>query len=299
MIDQPTFAIVIPTRNSERSLDRLLKSIAGQEDVTYKVAVVDQGSTDRTVEIAHAHGCQVTELPKPAFYSPPGRSRNLGAASIPGRILVHLDADMELPSSEFLRRLARLLDPRHQAAIIREVDVATGFWAKCKAIERACYFDTPMEAARAVTRELFLTVGGYDERISSGEDFFTSRMYQRHTKVLRDNGLWIRHYIGQQSLSDLLKKKVAYGRTARIYFDMGGGESVGSGWSIVATSLRAYLRNWRQLRSQPVYYLGIYPLRVMELAAVLTGMLLGDDLGAAQLPRSESRLPNRPGDGAP
>jgi glycosyltransferase involved in cell wall biosynthesis len=270
----PTFAIVIPTVNEQRNIERLLKSIRNQAGATYSIAVVDQSSTDSTAEIARSYGCTVIRIPKPSFYSPPARSRNLGAETIEGKILLHLDADMELESQDFLKKLETLVDSGHQAVVINEIDVASGFWARCKALERRCYRGTEVEAARAVTRELFARVGGYDENISSGEDFFITQLYRRETHVATDQSLSLRHHLGSYSLAFLLKRKFAYGRTSKTYLLRARSIGARSAGSIVGSSLRAYLRNWRLLGEQPLYYLCIFPLRAMEFLAVQAGMWL-------------------------
>ena len=167
MKNPPEVAIIVPTYNEERNIGELLESVQTQT-LGSEVAVVDQQSTDRTVEIARAYGCVVVARPRPAFYSPPGQSRNYGVAATSARLLLHLDADMRLPAPDFLARLVRLIDDTHQAAVIHELDVASGFWGKCKALERRCYWHTSLESARAVTRTLFTAVGGYDAQISSG-----------------------------------------------------------------------------------------------------------------------------------
>jgi glycosyltransferase involved in cell wall biosynthesis len=275
LIELETFAIVVPTYNEERNIERLLRSIQAQTDSTYLIVVVDQSSTDRTVEIARSYGCTIIELPKSAIYSPPARSRNVGAASIGGRILLHLDADMELDSPNFLKHLEALIDANHRAVIIHEFDLASGFWARCKALERSCYRGTEMEAARAVTRELFDQVGGYDEDISSGEDFYITRLYELKTQVARSNALQLRHYVGRYSLRSLLRKKFAYGRTAKTYLLKARGVGAKSAGSIVRSSMRAYLKNWRLIGKQPAHYVCIFPLRAMELIAVRLGTWLG------------------------
>src|ERR1700738_5084457 len=102
----PTFAIVIPTRNEEHNIERLLASIRAQTCTSYGIVLVDQSSTDRTTEIARTYGCTIVDISRPTYYSPPARSRNIGANSISGEILLHLDADMELGFPDFLRQLA-------------------------------------------------------------------------------------------------------------------------------------------------------------------------------------------------
>lgn len=281
MSEPATFSVVIPTYNEERNLGRLLKSIRNQTGCTYSIMVADQSSTDRTADIARSFGCDVIQIPRPRFYSPPARSRNIGARLAEGKILLQLDADMELGSIDFLRKLEALIDTSHRAAVIYELDVASGFWARCKALERSCYRGTQMEAARASTRELFVKVGGYDEAISSGEDFFITRLFEQHTNLARDESLLLRHHVGRGSLRSMLRKKFAYGRTANTYLSKAREVGAKSGPSIAWSSLRAYLRNWRLLGRQPAHYLGIFPLRAMELAAIRLGMWVGPRLDAS------------------
>src|SRR6202035_2638649 len=88
-VTSPKVAIVIPTYNEEPNLGRLLRSIRSQS-IPSEVIVVDQQSTDNTVEIARQYGCSVAHSPRPAFYTPPGPSRNKGAAMSRAPILIHL-----------------------------------------------------------------------------------------------------------------------------------------------------------------------------------------------------------------
>lgn len=284
MSEPDTFAVVIPTYNEERNIGRLLRSIRMQTDTSCSIVVVDQSSADRTVEVARSFGCKVIEIPGPSFYSPPARSRNVGAHSVDSRILLHLDADMELASADFLRTLESLIDNSHSAAVIYEIDVASGFWAKCKALERSCYQDSEMESARAVTRDLFFTVGGYDEDVSSGEDFYITRLFRQRTRIARDPSLLLRHHVGRGSLRSMLRKKFDYGRTAKTYLHKARRVGAQSGPSIAWSSARAYLRNWPLLAKQPAHYLCIFPLRAMELAAVWLGMWFGPKPKASQAP---------------
>lgn len=258
MSAEPIIDIVIPTHNEERNIARLLASIRSQEGCRYGVVVVDQGSSDRTAEIVRSYGWPVVSVPKAAFYSPPARSRNLGAQSTAGRILLHLDADMELTSPTLLEKLASLIDQGHRALIIREHDVASGFWAQCKALERSCYWGTELESARAVTRELFALVGGYDEEVSSGEDVFITNLYKRHTALGRDDTLVVDHHLGRLSLRRLLAKKYAYGKTARSYLRKAHDVGASSSIDIIRMSMAAYLKNWRLFPQHPALYLSIF-----------------------------------------
>lgn len=274
VLGTPEFAIVIPTYNEEQNLARLLQSIHSQTGASYCVAVVDQGSSDRTVEIALSFGCTVIELPRAALYTGLARSRNAGAHAIPGTLLLHLDADMELGSPTFLLHLRCLFSARHRAVSIHETDVAVGFWASCKALERSFYRGTTMEAARAVTRDLFAQAGGYDESVAAGEDFIVTRLYGAGTVIASGGDLVLRHHLGHYSLRSILRKKFIYGRTARSYLRRARAVGARSGGSIVRSSIHSYFASWPNAIHHPLTFAGILPMRILEFVALSLGMLV-------------------------
>ena len=83
-------SVIIPTFNEERTIGHTLDRVRGGS--TWEVIVVDGRSTDRTREIACAHGATVVE-------SPLGRGRQLaaGASIATGDTLLFLHADTSLP----------------------------------------------------------------------------------------------------------------------------------------------------------------------------------------------------------
>ena len=103
------FSVIIPTKNEEKYLPRLLEGLKRQKEYRwgrdFEVIVLDGYSTDRTVEIARRYGCIV----KRTRAWPIGKTRNIGARMAKGRILVFMDADVEvLPYS--LREIKEKLD---------------------------------------------------------------------------------------------------------------------------------------------------------------------------------------------
>jgi 4,4'-diaponeurosporenoate glycosyltransferase len=102
-----TVSIVIPARNEEHNLERLLASVAGLLDRPREVIVVDDASTDRTVEVARGFGARVLAAPP----LPPGWSGKSwacwnGAAVAGGRSLLFLDADTTLAPDALARMQA-------------------------------------------------------------------------------------------------------------------------------------------------------------------------------------------------
>lgn len=90
-------SIIIPARDEERNLSRLLPSITAQELAPYETIVIDDQSSDGTAEIAAENGAIVIPgqaLPDGWFGKPWACQQGADAAS--GEWLLFLDADTEL-----------------------------------------------------------------------------------------------------------------------------------------------------------------------------------------------------------
>jgi len=97
-------SVIIPTINEEGTIGHTLERVRCGR--VWEVIVVDGRSTDRTREIARAHGATVVE-------SSPGRGRQLaaGATIATGDTLLFLHADTSLPSG-FDDHVFRALEKR-------------------------------------------------------------------------------------------------------------------------------------------------------------------------------------------
>jgi glycosyltransferase involved in cell wall biosynthesis len=110
---RPRTAVIIPVLNEEDSLPLVLDAIP--KDLVDEVVVVDNGSTDRSVEIARAHGATVVEE----------EHRGYGAACLRGiaatedyEMLVFLDGDY----SDYPEDMHELLRP----VVADEADLVIG-----------------------------------------------------------------------------------------------------------------------------------------------------------------------------
>lgn len=82
---------VVPVCNGERFLAEALDSILAQTDLPAELIVVDDGSTDRSPEIAESYGDRVLLLRQ--RNRGPAAARNRGIRAACGELLAFLDAD--------------------------------------------------------------------------------------------------------------------------------------------------------------------------------------------------------------
>jgi glycosyltransferase involved in cell wall biosynthesis len=257
---------IVPTLDSADRLERCLGSLDAQRGVDVEVIVVDQGSRDGTRDIAHAHGARVFTLPRPAFYRPPTRSRNHGARAASGRFLAHLDADMELPPGLLANAAALCERDGVAAAVLHERDVPQNFWAAVKALERDAYVGVAgVEGARFVRADVFRAVGGYDEELGSGEDWDVHSRYQQHGVIVAASDP-VLHHTGRVGFGSQIRKKFAYGRSARQFL-----EKHESG-PMASAMLSAYWASRRTFARHPALTLGFIVLRAAETGALAAGL---------------------------
>src|SRR6202163_4878912 len=104
----PEVAIIVPARNEETSLGDCLESLAAQTGAAFEIIVVDDGSTDRTREIAQsfAEVRIISPDPLPDGWTGKNNAVIAGAKEERAQWLLFTDADtVHLPGS-----LARALD---------------------------------------------------------------------------------------------------------------------------------------------------------------------------------------------
>jgi hypothetical protein len=111
-----TATILLPAYNEEDALPRVLVDLAAVAEESWEILVVDDGSTDRTAEIARGHSCRLlrheTNLGK-------GAAMQTGFAYARGERVVVMDADATYPASAVPRILA-LLDDNDLVRCVRE-----------------------------------------------------------------------------------------------------------------------------------------------------------------------------------
>lgn len=95
MTDKPFISVVIPLYNKEKSIAQSLKSVLDQTYTNFEIVVVDDGSTDKSVEEVRSIGDDRIQLLGQSNAGP-SKARNTGVKNSKGDWIVFLDADDEL-----------------------------------------------------------------------------------------------------------------------------------------------------------------------------------------------------------
>ena len=168
------FSVIIPAHNEEKYLPRLLESIevarsnysGGADEI--EVIVANNQSTDRTAEVALAHGARVVNVEKRRIAA----ARNGGARAADGEILCFIDADSALHPQTFDAIDRAIQSGRYIWGVTGAVLERKSFALMvtyCVAIPLVLLtgLDTGLSFCR---REDFAAVGGYDESRLYAED---------------------------------------------------------------------------------------------------------------------------------
>ena len=258
MKDEPLVSVVIPTFNSERFLERCLRSVKEQTCDNIEIIVVDNYSTDKTNEIAKKYGGKI--ISSDAKRS---EARNIGAKGASGVWVFFVDSDMELGFSvvnECVRKTAEGYD----GIIVPEVSVGEGFWAKCKALEKSLYVgDDLIEAARFFRKTVFDSVRGYDLDLEAGEDWDLNQRIRKSGYRIGRIEATIDHNEGRLSLPSTMQKKKYYGKTLK-HYALKHPDDAKRQLGLIRP---AFLRRWKKLARDPIHATGMLVMKTCEFVA--------------------------------
>lgn len=203
-------SIIITTKNEQNNIKRLLLSIDNQiNKKKTEVIVVDNFSDDETLKI-------VSEFKYIKTYQHgPERSaqRNFGIKKSTGRIILILDADMEL-SENLLNEIELYFQFNNSDAIyIEEKIISNGLMGKIRKLERKFYIGTHIDCARAFLSNTIKSLGGYDESLTGPEDWdLDNKLLHSGKKIdlLKNRSAYINHYEVEVSIFRYLFKKNYY-----------------------------------------------------------------------------------------
>lgn len=254
---QELISIIIPNYNGAGTLDRCLQAALAQKDENFELILVDDASTDCSVQTIKHYPCTLVALPRHGGAS---RARNAGARAAQGRWLFFTDADCVLPTDTLLRLRQYLkTNPMHNTVLGGSYTLLPydqGFfntfqsvfvhYHETRTLPEPDYLATH---ALAIKSDHFQHSGGFKENyLPILEDVeFSHRLRQQGLSLRMAPKLLVRHIFNfslRRSLANALRKTrywVVYSLNHRDLFEDSGTASVQLKFNVCCFYLSLFL----------------------------------------------------------
>lgn len=226
--EQRTYiSVIIPARNESANIANVIKAILRQtpERGKLEVILVDDCSTDNTVEIARAAGAVVIEAGLPVSAGNPAAARNRGAIAARGDPLIFLDADCVVGEGWLQAILAA--HARGESVVGGSLDLPAGLpvtarcdyycgWYLVHSRRPAGYVPHQPAPNLSIRREVFFDSSGFEElpfSFASEERAWQAELRAKGHRIYFEPRAVAYHY-NRSGLWNLLSRSYRWGYSA-------------------------------------------------------------------------------------
>lgn len=220
-------SVIMPAYNAEEFIAQAIESILNQTYQTFELLIVDDGSTDGTVEIINYYAAKDSRIKFiQADHGGGPRARNIAAkvAQYPWIAMMDSD-DIAYPDRLEKQLKAAQADPEvvvwgafmtqinRDGKATYQINVGPTSKEAFRAIDRTKELIRLYNPAAMLNREVFEKVGGYDERLLAAQD---SELWDRMAEygpvvVLSEPLLYYRIHDKQISITRLSEQRILHG----------------------------------------------------------------------------------------
>ena len=226
MKNSPLISIIIPTLNSEKTLEQCLKSIKNQSYQNYEIIIVDGGSEDKTVEIAGKFNARVIN----ANIKNMSKQTNIGISNSDGLYIYRIDSDVILNPKILEKSIEKCENEGYDGVCTNWIpDESISFWAKVRKIEKESYvkhlnyvgaikYDKNVAGATFLRRDVIDSVGGFEENVPTfGEDFALFNKLAKSKFHFAVIDVYELHIGEPKTLMEVVRKNFRYGSAAKTF----------------------------------------------------------------------------------
>lgn len=208
-------SFIIPALNEEKNIGNTILSISKtMRDKPHEIILVDNGSTDRTQNVAESLGAKVL-VDRTATIA---KLRNIGVAHATGSVLVFIDADIELDSnwsSTLFDQITKF--PENQMIVTgstiripKDPSFIERYWFSRHEQSNVRYINS---GHLITTRRLFEQISGFDEQLRTAEDFDFCQRAQHAGAILQQNKALIAYHHGYpKTVRQFMLREAWHGR---------------------------------------------------------------------------------------
>ncbi len=213
---QVKISVVIPAYNREKYIERCVGSIMEQTMPPFEIIAVDDGSTDRTVEVLENIKCEYLKIIRQKHKGAQA-ARNLGILNANGEYIAFLDSDDEWLPQMLERNIEYILKEKKECALYTNC-------YRCKN-NRKVFWDLPGETGNLynflllrqgpmfqglfVPKKVLAKIGLLDESVVSYQEWETSIRLAKEVKFIHiKEPLFLYHLHSNETISKDWKKVV-------------------------------------------------------------------------------------------
>lgn len=208
------FEIIVPAHNEEQYIEPLLKSLVNNGFLPEHIVVVDNGSTDRTVEIVQRNHCKIVSLPERVY---PSQARNAGIQNSSADVLIFLDADVVV-TAQWANRIKALIPLLSAgAALVGDTYRLSQHPSWIESIWFSPIYDQGKTYINGgnliVSRKAIDLLGGFDDSLETAEDVeFSERAKQLNIPLTFDQELYVYHEGYPSDIKSFFRRERWHGR---------------------------------------------------------------------------------------
>jgi glycosyltransferase involved in cell wall biosynthesis len=222
----PRVSVVVCAYNAERTMDQCLASLSRLDYPDYEVILVNDGSTDRTLEIGERWGyCRILSGPNRGLSA----ARNLGAEAASGEIVAYTDSDCVADPDWLTYLVAKMeagnlaacggpnLPPPEESLVAAAVAVSPGGPTHVLISDEVA--EHIAGCNMAFRREVLLGLGGFDPIYrAAGDDVDICWRFQDAGHVIGFSPAAIVWHFRRNTVRAYLRQQRGYGKAEALVY---------------------------------------------------------------------------------